>query len=95
MKQQSIAGSVKLKKKTEAARKNARLPRGQRTEMPTMPINKLAELLLMEIQTAHRTIYGPDLKQGELRVNDWPISEIAERLLANNSGQTAAPNTST
>ena len=93
MKQQSIAGSAKSEKKTEAARKNARLPRGQRTEMPTMPINKLAELLLLEIQTAHRTIYGPDLKQGELRVNGWPISEIAERLLANVQDQGRPPNT--
>ena len=82
MKQQAIAGKATSEKKTEAARKNARLPRGKRTEMPTMPINKLAELLLLEIQAAHRTIYGKDLKQGELRVNGWPISEIAERVLS-------------
>ena len=51
------------------------------TKMPAMPINKLAELLLMEIQAARRTVYGPDLKRDELRVNGWRISEIAEKLI--------------
>ena len=79
--QQAIAGSKTSESKTAAARRNARLPRSKRGALPTFSDRELARLLLLEIKTMHGTVNGPMLRKAEMRVNEWPITEIATRLL--------------